>query len=111
MQSHCLKHQERVATARCAACSIPLCDLCTQTYQDGVYCSDKCHESVIEGKARAERMAQEEEELRKWRQTRAAYKMIFYVALICGVVFGWDYLPDAFTGFVEQAWGKIKSSF
>ena len=111
MQSHCLKHQEKVATARCGACSIPLCELCAQPYQDGVYCSDRCHQSVQEGQARMAKMAAEEEALRKRRQTQAALKMIFYVVAFCLLFFGWDYLPEGFTGWVEGMWKSVTDAF
>lgn len=56
-------------------------------------------------------MAAEEEELRKWRQTRAAYRMIFYAVALCALVFGWDHLPDALTGAVAEAWKSVKAAF
>lgn len=111
MQSHCLKHQESVATARCGSCSIPLCELCVEHHGGSIYCSSKCYQAVQDGKVRAAKMAAEEEELRKWRQTRMAYQMIFYAVLICAVVFGWSYLPDSLTGPVAEAWQTLKSKF
>lgn len=111
MQSHCLKHQERVATARCAACSVPLCDLCIHHHQDGKYCSDRCHESAQEGKVRAARLAAQEEVERKRRQTATAIKTIVYVGVFCALFFGWDHLPEGFTSYVEGMWKSLKSQF
>lgn len=111
MQSHCLKHQERVATARCAACSIPLCDECVQPYEDGKYCSDKCYQSVQDGKVRMAKMAAEEEATRKRRRTLAAIKLIIYLAIGLGLYFGWDQLPENVTDLVESSWDKFKSAF
>lgn len=111
MQSHCLKHQDKVATARCGACSVPLCELCAEHHGDGIYCSTKCYQSVEDGKVRAAKMAAEEEQLRKWRQTRAAYRMVFYVVMICAVVFGWKYLPASVTVPIEHGWKVMKASF
>lgn len=110
MQSHCLKHQERVATARCAACSIPLCDQCIQPYADGKYCSDQCHQSVQDGKVRQAKMDAQEEAVRKQQQTKAAIKTIVYVGIFCALFFGWDYLPEAFTGWVEEMWDSIQKA-
>lgn len=56
-------------------------------------------------------MAKEEEELRQWRQKRAAVKMITWVVVGCALFFGWDYFPPAFTDKVEALWKTVKSAF
>jgi hypothetical protein len=111
MESHCLKHQGTVATARCGACSIPLCDLCVQLYDSGKYCGDACYQSVQEGKVRVARMAAQDEAIRKRRQTQTAIKTIVYIVLAGGLFFGWDSLPEAFTGQVESLWASVKGAF
>jgi hypothetical protein len=111
MQSHCLKHQDRQATARCRACSIPLCDECVQSYEDGGYCSERCHLSFQEGKIRGARLQAQEEAVRRRRQTRLAIKTIIYVVLAFGLFFGWEHLPEGLTGAVEEIWDQIVSKF
>ena len=110
MESHCLKHQGRIATARCAACSIPLCDECIQPYEGGKYCGESCYQSVQESQVRVARMAAQDEAVRKRRQTQTAIKMAVYAVLICGLVFGWDYLPEALTDKVEALWQSMKKA-
>lgn len=111
MQSHCLNHQGTVATSRCSSCSIPLCDLCATSYPEGIFCSQSCHQSVLDGAVRAARMAKDEEELRQWRQKKAAIKMISWVVVGCALFFGWEYLPEAFTGTVEGWVQAVKAAF
>ncbi len=111
MQSHCLKHQERLATARCAACSIPLCDECTQLHEDAKYCSKTCYQSVLDGQVRSARRAVQEEALRTRRQTRAAIKTIFYIVLVFALFFAWDSLPESFTGWAESLFETVKGAF
>ena len=63
MQSHCLFHQERVATHRCVSCSKPLCDSCIQSYPDGVYCSTDCHDKAAEASVRLAKITEDEKAL------------------------------------------------
>lgn len=107
MESHCLKHQERVATKRCVSCLKPLCDECTQLYTGGIYCSDSCHQSALETQERAAQIAQSDRELKEWRQRRAAYRMIAMVALAVGIFLAWDHLPATLTGPIENIWDTV----
>lgn len=107
MVSHCLKHQDKVATARCVSCSIPLCDLCQQPYEDGIYCSDRCHEAAKEGKVRVAALKKQEAETRKRQQKQTAIKLVVYLVLGLGLYFGWDLLPEGLTSVVEEFWAKM----
>ncbi len=108
MQSHCLFHQERVATHRCVSCSKPLCDSCVQSYPDGSYCSTDCHDKAAEASVRLAKIAQDEKELAAWKQRQMAYKIIAYCVIGMVLFFGWDYLPKAFTDNVEKLWDVFK---
>lgn len=55
-------------------------------------------------------MAAQDEAVRKRRQTQTAIKMAVYAVLICGLVFGWDYLPEALTDKVEALWQSMKKA-
>jgi hypothetical protein len=108
MQSHCLNHQERVATHRCVSCSRPLCQDCVQSYPDGVYCSTECHDKSVEASGRLAKIAADEKALAEWKQRRAAYKIIAYVVVGFALFFGWDHLPHVLTDNVEKLWGIFK---
>ena len=42
--SYCIKHDSRVASARCKQCHKPLCGECALNFGgEGVFCSEKCH--------------------------------------------------------------------
>lgn len=111
MQSHCLRHQDKVATARCSSCSIPLCDECVQPYAEGKFCSDRCHKSALEGKVRAAELQAQHDAVKRQRQTKTAIKTIIYVALGFALFFGWDYLPEGFTSFVDEMLAKVKAAW
>ena len=108
MQSHCLNHQERVATNRCACCSKPLCDQCVQPYAEGKFCSDLCHENVLASAVRAGEMAKSDKELAEWKQRQLAYKLIGYSVVGMVLFFGWDHFPEVFTSNVEKLWKVFK---
>jgi hypothetical protein len=109
MQSYCLFHQESVATHRCRSCSKPLCDLCIQTYPEGVYCSTECHDKAAEASVRLAKIAEDEKALAEWKQRQLAYKLIAYCVIGLGLFFGWDHLPAAITDNVEKLWDAIKA--
>lgn len=108
MQSHCLNHQERVATHRCRSCSKPLCQECVQTYPEGVYCTSDCYDKAAEASVRLAKLHQDEAALAEWKQRQMAYKMIAYTVLGFALFFGWDYLPTVITSNVERLWASIK---
>jgi polyferredoxin len=109
MQSHCLNHQDTVATARCACCSKPLCDLCVQVYAEGKFCGVQCQQNAVASALRAAEMAQSDKELAEWKQRQLAYKLIGYTVVGFGLFFGWEYLPDVITSNVEKLWQAIKA--
>lgn len=49
----CINHPLKQATARCKACHRPLCDECKIVTEDGVFCSDECHERQVQFTERA----------------------------------------------------------
>lgn len=108
MESHCLKHQGRVATKRCVSCLKPLCDECTQAYTDGIYCGDTCHEAAKATEARAAQIAQSDAELKEWQQKQMAIKMVVSLVVVCVLFFGWEHFPSAVTDPVEKIWASIK---
>lgn len=108
MQSHCLNHQERVATHRCRSCSKPLCEQCVQTYPEGVYCSTDCYDKAAEASVRLAKLQSDEAALAEWRQRQRAYKLIAYMVVGFALFFGWDYLPAVVTDNVEKLWQAIK---
>lgn len=111
MQSHCLKHQERIATHRCKACSKPLCEDCIQTYPDGIYCGEACHNSAAEATERLAQIRKDEKALSEREQMAFLIKLIVFVVVTAGLFFGWDSLPTAFTGKVEGLWHSIIKAF
>lgn len=108
MQSHCLFHQERVATHRCVSCSKPLCEQCVQSYPDGVYCSTECHDRAAEASVRLAKISEDEKALAAWKQRQMAYKIIAYTVVGLALFFGWDHLPTVITSNVEKMWAAIK---
>lgn len=111
MQSHCLFHQERVATHRCVSCSKPLCDSCIQSYPDGTYCSSDCHDKAAEASVRLDKIKEDEKALAAWKQRQLAFKIITYCVIGLVLFFGWDHLPTVITHNVEKYWGMLKATF
>ena len=111
MQSHCLRHQERPATNRCASCLKPLCGECCQSYAEGIFCGEACHQSILDGQVRASKMAQMEKEMKEWRQKQFAIKVSSFCVLVGIAYFGWDYFPESVTGFIENTWASIKGLY
>ena len=111
MESHCLRHQGRVATKRCVSCLKPLCDECTQAYTGGIYCSDTCHEQASATEQRAAKIAQSDKELKEWQQKMMAIKLVVALVTVCVLYFGWDYFPAVVTDNVEKLLDMIKGLF
>ena len=65
VESYCINHSDRVATARCRQCGKPLCDECKKITKEGIFCSEKCHERA---KAFSSRM--EEIEDKRWQKRK-----------------------------------------
>ncbi len=65
VESYCINHSDRVATARCRQCGKPLCDECKIITKEGIFCSEKCHERA---KAFSSRM--EEIEDKRWQKRK-----------------------------------------
>lgn len=108
MQSHCLQHQDRVATHRCVSCSRPLCESCVQSYPEGVFCSAECHDRAAEASVRLGKIQQDEKALAEWKQRQMAYKLITYTVVGFLIFFGWDHFPSVITDNVEKLWKAIK---
>lgn len=107
MESHCLKHQGRVATKRCVSCLKPLCEECSQLYPGGTYCGERCFEAAQEAEERAAKIAVSDAELKEWKQKQMAIKMVLALVTVCILFFGWEYFPDAFTSKVDAAWEAL----
>ncbi|MGE0492542.1 MAG: hypothetical protein AB7S38_25230 [Vulcanimicrobiota bacterium] len=106
-ESYCLKHQERLATARCAACLKPLCDECTLPSEEGNFCGVECHQKRLAANVRVEKMAEEEKEMAAWRFQRKLISTAVWLAIFLGVAVGWPYLPEALTGPIENFWHQV----
>ena len=111
MQSHCLNHQDKVATKRCISCLKPLCENCVQAYSDGAFCSDDCHSKAQATADRAATIARSDRELAEWQQRQTAYKIIGTVVVGFALFFGWEHLPPVVTDNVEKLWAAIKGLF
>ena len=111
MQSHCLNHQEKVATHRCVSCLKPLCETCAQSYAAGIFCSAQCHDNAEQTSVRAAEIAKRDAELREWLQRQTAIKIITTVVIGFALFFGWDHLPAVFTDNVEKLWNIFKAFF
>lgn len=119
MDSHCLRHQDRVATKRCVSCLKPLCEQCTQAYTDGIYCGEDCYQKAAETRDRAAKIAQSDKELKEYQQKMMAIRMVVALVTVCVLFFGWEFFPavvtdnveklwDAMTGFLDSGSGKKK---
>lgn len=111
MQSHCLNHQEKVATKRCISCLKPLCENCVQAYTEGVFCGDDCRTKSLATAERAATIAASDRQLAEWQQRQTAYKIITTVVVGFGLFFGWEHLPAVLTDNVEKLWAAIKGLF
>lgn len=111
MQSHCLNHQDKVATHRCVSCLKPLCESCIQTFPEGIFCGQQCHDSAGAAAERAAAIAKSDRELAEWQQRQLAFKIITTVVIGFGLFFGWDHLPSVITSNAEKLWSAIKGLF
>ncbi len=106
-ESRCLKHQERVATARCAACLKPLCDECALPTEEGTFCGFECHQKRLAANQRVEQMQAEEEAMKAWRFQRKLVSTAVWLLVIVGLAVGWPYIPDSITGPIEAMWASV----
>ncbi len=97
MPSECLNHPGRVASHRCVSCLKPLCQDCTQSYAEGIFCSNQCHENAKLTEERAAILAKSDEDLKAWQKRQNLIKVAVW-AVIIGLIYGlWDKLPTVIT--------------